>query len=161
EDVPVALSPWSWARIEVPPHPRGGRVRVEGRGGIVPAWARAGTVFQGIAGACGDGIRLVPDVGGPVGSWEVRSVQGGVQFMGARGVVFSFLASGRFRVVLADAFVGSIAEVDASKAVGTSGVVQGRWTVEGPRTLRLRDIAPMGVTVHGRKEGSYAVPTAE
>lgn len=157
-DVPTALGPWSWARLEIPPHPRGGRVRVQGRGGVVPAWARAGEVFRGVAGACGEGCTLVPEPGGPVGDWEVRSAQGGVQVLGARGVVFRFRASGRLEVLLADAYVGSVAEVEAARRLGTSGVVHGRWTVDGPRRLRLHDVAPAGVTLHGRQDGGFAVP---
>lgn len=157
-DVPARLGPWSWARLEVAAHPRGGRVRVRGRGGVVPSWAPAGRVFRGLAGACGEGVELITEAGGPVGDWEVRSAQGGVQVLGARGVVFGFRPSGRLEVVLADAYVGSVAEVEAARALGTSGVVQGRWSVEGPYRLRLREIVPVGVTVHGRKEGAFAVP---
>ncbi|MCB9680931.1 MAG: hypothetical protein H6733_05615 [Alphaproteobacteria bacterium] len=157
-DVPTALGPWSWARLEVPAHPRGGRVRVVGRGGCSPAWAAADTVLEAVAVACEAGAELVPDVGGPTGRWEVRSATGFGNVFGARGVTFVFQPSGRFEVVLADAFVGSVLDREAAERVGTSGTASGRWTVQGAHALRLHDVVPVGVTVHGRDASPFVIP---
>lgn len=157
-DVPLALLPWSWARLAVPAHPRGGRIRVEGRGGVRPAWAVGGVSFEGLAASGEGGARLVPEPGGPVGDWELRSAEGFGQIFGARGLQFTFRPGGRLDVVLADAFVGPIAAVEASARVGTSGTATGRWQIEGPRTLSLHDLVPEGMSVHGRGGRAFVLP---
>jgi hypothetical protein len=157
-DVPATLSAWSWARLDVPAHPRGGKVHVDGVGGVRPAWARSGEALVAVGGAGRGGCRLTPRAGGPVGRWDVKSAEGFGQIFGARGVQFVFQASGKVEVILADAFVGSVAELEVADRVGTSGTAAGRWCVAGPRQLTLHDIVPLGLTVHGRDETPYAVP---
>lgn len=158
-DIPCDLPPWSWRRLQVPAHHRGGRVRVTGRGGVAPAWAKANEAFTALAGACEDGAAFAPDAGGPVGRWEIRSAEGFGQVLGGRGVQFTFHSSGKLEVVLADAFVGGLGDVEASESIGTSGMIVGRWTVAGPRKVRLHDLAPAGVTLHGRGDEAFAMPS--
>lgn len=157
-DVPVRLEPWQWVRLEVPEHPRGGKVSVLGTGGVAPAWAPGGAVLHAVAAAGRDGAQLVPELGGPVGTWEVRTAGGFGDVVGARGVRFRFLGSGKVEVVLADAYVGSVRELEAAEQVGSSGMATGRWRVAGPRLLALGDIVTHGITVHGRGDDPFAVP---
>lgn len=149
-DVPARLGPWSFAPVEVAPHPRGGRVRVRGGGGVSPAWARGGQQLQGVAGAMGAGCALIAESGGPTGSWKLASAGSFEWVFGARGVAFTFKTTGRLEVVFADAFLGSAKQVDIARTMGASGTARGRWSVAGPHLLGLHDIVPMGVTVHGR-----------
>jgi hypothetical protein len=157
-DVPASLPPWSWRRVEVPAHPRGGRITVEGVGGVAPAWAPAGQVQRSIAASGPAGCTLQPTSGGPTGRWELRTAQGFGQIYGARGIEFVFHPSGKLEVVLADAFVGTVAEVEVSERVGTSGTATGRWRVAGPSQLTLHDIVPMGLTLHGRDDNPFVAP---
>lgn len=157
-DVPCLLAPWSWSRLSVQAHPRGAHIRVRGRGGVAPAWARGGEAYTGLAGACEDGARLEVEPGGPVGAWSLRSAVGFGSAFGARGLTFDFRAGGAIDIILADAFVGSMADVAQAERVGTSGMVRGRWRVVGPRTLELSDLTPVGVTVHGRDDAPFVMP---
>lgn len=158
QDVPLRLGPWSFARLEVPAHARGGRLRVRGGGGVAPAWAAADTVLEGVAGALGEGCRIDPESGGPVGTWELKTAEGFGRVFGARGMTYRFAASGQVEVTLADAFVGSIEDVEAAEQVGTSGVAMGRWRVAGPHRITLHDVVPQGVTLHGRGDEVFAMP---
>ncbi len=157
-DVPTSLGPWSWARLEVPAHPRGGRVVVQGRGGVSPAWAVADTPLRAVAVACEHGASFLPDPGGPVGDWELRSAEGAGRMFGARGLTYRFLPSGRLDVVLADAFVGPVEQVEEAGRVGTSGTARGTWRVRGPRQLSLHDVIPGSMAVHGRGASAYVLP---
>ncbi len=161
-DVPTTLGPWTLARVEVAAHPRGGRVVVEGEGRCAPAWAPADRPLSGVAVSGAAGCRLLASAGGPVGSWEVRSAGGWGRILGARGVGFVFRPTGRFEVVLADAFVGGPEDLTVAERVGTSGVTTGRWRVDGPHRLTLYGLSADGVTLHGRGGSSpeFAVPGA-
>jgi len=156
-DVPVDLPPWSWRMLRVPAHARGGRIEAQGPGAIEEPWARAGETLSTLIGAADGPCRFVPDPGGPVGSWEVASAEGFGQVMGARGISFEFRADGRLQLVLADAAVGPLAAVAMAEEVGTSGVTQGRWRVDGRFLLRFEGIESHNLTMHGRR-GQYLVP---
>lgn len=159
-DIPVEVGPWTWARIQVPPHPRGGQVRTEGGAIIEQPWAVAGEPLRTLAGATSSGGRLLPEVGGPVGAWDCVSARGYGQVFGVRGMSFSFYASGRVELLLADAFAGSLDAVEAAEEVGTSGQVPGRWRIAGPQTLRFEGLDTTSLSLHGRKGSTYAVPAS-
>jgi len=161
EDVPLELGPWSYARLKVVAHPRGARLRLQGPGGVSPVWAHGGRAYEGFAVSTARSASLRVESGGPVGDWVLKSALGGVGLLGSRGVVFRFRASGRLDVVFADAFVGGIDAVDAAQQMGTSGIVKGRWSVGGVRTLRLHELSPQSVTLHGRGEQPTAFPAGE
>ncbi|HHO53310.1 MAG TPA: hypothetical protein ENK18_21170 [Deltaproteobacteria bacterium] len=151
-DIPAQLRPWSWVPVSVPAHPRGGRIRIEGEGAIDEPWALGGQPLQTLAGGLQRGCSLLPEPGGPLGSWEVASAEGFGQVMGARGIVFVFRADGRLELVLADAFVGPLAAVAMADQLGTSGTCTGRWRVAGSQLLRLSEIETRSLTVHGNKD---------
>lgn len=156
-DVPLELGPWRWQPVEVPAHPRGGRIRVEGDVAIGSAWGVADQPLRTLAASGAAGGTLLPDLGGPVGRWELASARGFGQVFGARGIVFSLAPSGTLEIVLADAFAGPLAALRVAERVGTSGTVTGRWKVAGPQALRFARIANQGLTMHGRQE-RFAVP---
>ena len=133
--VPGKLTPWSWRRVRCKSTPRGGKIGVEGAGGVSDGWIPAGVEGRTLAGATRAGCFLRLDPGGPVGIWEVASAQGFGQVMGARGITFAFKVSGAVDVILADAFVGPLASVSVAGEVGTSGVVEGRWQVVGAHSV--------------------------
>lgn len=149
-DVPADLPPWSWRRVLVPAHPRGGSVRARG-GACGPCWAVGGEVLRALAVGMGQGGSLQPEVGGPVGSWDLSSAAGFGSFFGARGMTWQIHGSGKVDFILADAFVGSVQDLPASERVGTSGLAVGRWRVAGPRQLAFYDIRASGLTMHGRQ----------
>lgn len=151
-DIPVALGPWSWVALRIPPHPRGGRLEVEGGGEIGDPWAPGGATHRTIAGATEGPCRVIGTPGGPLGDWTVASAEGFGQVMGARGIAFTFQRTGVARIVLADAFVGPLAAVAMADHVGTSGVVEGRWRVAGPHQLAFEGITPHSLTMHGRSQ---------
>lgn len=159
-DVPVDLGPWQMVRVEVPAHPRGGRVLVEGEGAVASPWAPGGQPLKTVAVSGAEGCRLLPSAGGPVGRWEVKSASGWGRVFGSRGVVFDLRPSGQLRVVFADAFVGGVEAVELASRMGSSGVATGRWEVGGEHCFRLRDVRSDAVTVHGRGASapSFAVP---
>lgn len=150
-DVPTAVQGGSWVRLDVPAHPRGGFVRVEGGGGAVASpWAAGGERLRTVAGALED-CRLVPESGGPVGRWEVASAEGFGQVMGARGVTYGFRADGTLEIVMADAFVGPLDALEMAEQVGTSGLCGGRWRVHGPFEIAYSDLDTSRLTMHGRQ----------
>jgi hypothetical protein len=155
-DVPTTLTPWSWALIDVPAHPRGGRIVASGPGVIAPEWAVGGAALRGLAAAASDVVTLRPESGGPVGRWRLTSAHGFGQIMGARGIMFVFHPSGRFELVLADSFVGPLAAAAVAHEVGSSGLATGRWRVTGPHELRLDGLTAPAVTVH-RRDGEKVV----
>jgi hypothetical protein len=159
-DVPLKLLPWSWRPIAVPAHERGGRIVVEGDGAVQENWGVAGRELRTLAAAADGGCKLVTQSGGPVGSWQVSSVQGFGQVMGARGVDFHFNASGRLQIVLADAFVGPLAVLAMAEQVGTSGTVSGRWAVGGAHQLVFEQVKSTAVTLHGRDMDPFAMPAS-
>ncbi len=162
-DVPAQLPPWQLAPVEVPSHARGGHVSARGPGGIAPAWAPAGKVLRAVAVSGPASLRLEPDCGGPVGTWWLRSAEGFGRILGARGLCFTFHASGRLDLVLADAFVGGLEALEVAARLGTSGTSSGRWTVAGPRRLALHDLEPGAATLHGRDAdgASFALPAGD
>lgn len=156
-DIPATVEPWSWVRLHVPAHPRGGRVRVRGPGAVADAWARGGRALRTLAGATHEACTLEPLSGGPVGRWEVASAEGYGQVMGARGITYVFHADGRLEIVMADAAVGPLAMLEMAVSYGTSGVVRGRWRVAGVRQMWFSDIDTTGLTMHGRQQ-EFAMP---
>ncbi|TVQ91068.1 MAG: hypothetical protein EA397_11270 [Deltaproteobacteria bacterium] len=157
-DIPVDLPAWSWARLEVPAHPRGGRILVSGGAVVADPWAPGGQVHRTLAGALAEPGALRPDVGGPVGSWDCVSARGFGQVFGVRGMTFSFHASGRMELVLADAFAGGLDALEAAEEVGTSGHAPGTWKVEGERFMRFFGLELSGLSMHGRKNRNFVVP---
>jgi hypothetical protein len=157
-DIPTDLSPWSWRHLSVPPHGRGGKVEVQGDGAVVQPWAVADEPLHTLAGATERGCSLLPGPGGPTGRWEVASAEGFGQIMGARGIEFDLRPSGELQLVLADAFVGPLAAVAMAEEVGTSGVSSGRWAVAGPQRLAFQGLRTASMTMHGRRQGGFAVP---
>jgi len=157
-DIPVTLPPWSWRMLHVPPHPRGGRVEVEGPGAVHTPWARAEEPLRSLAGAPEAASQLSPAPGGPVGSWDVASAEVAGHIVGARGVRFDIHPDGRLELTLADAFVGPLATVALADELGTSGVTHGRWGVAGPHRLRFAGLDPTALTVHGWRQG-FALPS--
>ena len=157
-DVPVDLAPWSWRKVHIPPHPRGGKVEVQGDGAVAKPGAVADVEHRTLAAAGEGGCSLLPGVGGPTGCWEVASAEGFGQIMGARGIQFSFRPSGQLELVLADAFVGPLAAVAMAEEVGTSGVTTGSWRVAGPHQVQFVGIRSASLTMHGRRRGGFAMP---
>src|SRR5690606_32099274 len=139
-DIPLDLPPWSWRPLSVPSHPRGGQILTDGTARVVEAWAKGGAPLLTLSSAAAGGGALRAGVGFPTGAWEVTSAQAFSQVFGARGLVFHVQPSGALRVVMADAFVGPVAALQVAERVGTSGLVSGRWRVDGPRTLRFARI---------------------
>ena len=88
----------------------------------------------------------------------VASALGFGRLLGVRGVSFRFHAGGRFEITLADAFAGPIEAIEASEAVGTSGVAMGRWRVDGDHRLAFSGLHPHGMTLHGRAEEAFVMP---
>jgi hypothetical protein len=159
-DVPLKLRPWAWQSIAVPAHPRGGLIVVEGDGAVQDPWGVAEQPLRTLAASADGGCALNAQSGGPVGSWQVSSVQGFGQIMGSRGVDFHFNASGRLQIVLADAFVGPLAVLAMAEQVGTSGTVSGRWVVGGAKQLGFKDVKSTAVTMHGRDMDPFAMPAS-
>lgn len=157
-DIPFELPPWSWARVAVPAHPRGGEVGVEGPGGALSSYAVADVVFETLTGALDGTVRFVPRSGGPVGTWDVASARGFGQTYGFRGLQFCFRSSGVFEVVLADAFMGPLEALELADQMGTSGTSRGRWSVAGQQELRFQNVVNQGLSMHGRGGAGYAMP---
>lgn len=157
-DIPCAVTPWSWRPIDVPSHPRGGLVHIEGEGCVLEPWAIAGQRLKTVVGAVEEGCRLSPTSGGPVGRWELASASGFGQVFGARGVQFEFGDDGTLAIVLADAFVGPLAALAMADEMGTSGVARGNWSIGGRFLLRFSNIAKQGLTMHGRHGQGFMVP---
>jgi len=151
-DIPLTLPAYSWIVLHVPPSPRGGHVGVEGPGAVADPWGVHDQPLETIAAAVDGEVRLLAEVGGPVGSWNLRSAEGFGQVMGARGFTFEFRASGAMQLVLADAFVGPIAALEMAERVGTSGIVRGRWRVVGPHTIGMSDLDTSPLTMHGHDD---------
>lgn len=158
-DVPLTLPPWSFTRVEVVAHRRGGQVQVSGPGAIAPAWAIGGQVLAGVAAAADGEATFTPSSGGPIGTWSVRSSAGFGQVFGARGMDFRFRGSGAFEVILADAFVGPVQAIGEADRYGTTGIADGTWRVTGPHTLRLGEIRTHNMTVHGRSRREPVLPS--
>jgi hypothetical protein len=150
-DLPLVLSPWTWRRLAIPPHKRGGHIASEGEVSVLAAWAKGGAVHRTMAGATGAGGRLYGTCGGPLGSWDVGSAEGFGEVMGVRGVTFDFQLTGGLQVILADAFVGPLAAVAMSPQMGSSGVATGRWRVAGRHLMRFGGIQTASLTMHGRR----------
>lgn len=157
-DIPATMPPWSWRPVAVPAHARGGRIEVEGAGAVAQPWAVADAPHHSIAGATEGGCRLLPGSGGPTGRWDVASADAFGQIVGARGITFDFRAGGAVELVLADAFVGPLAAVAMAEEVGTSGVTMGRWKVAGPQRLAFQGLQAASMTLHGRRQGGFAMP---
>jgi hypothetical protein len=157
-DIPLDLPAWSWARIDVPAHPRGGLVAVEGGACVAAPWAVGGERLRTLAGALAAPGRLSPHVGFPVGAWECVSARGFGQVFGVRGMTWVFKGDGRLELVLADAFAGSFDAVEMAEQVGTSGVVPGRWRVAGPSRVAVSRLDTTGIAMHGRGDQPFAVP---
>ena len=160
QDIPVSLTPWTWARIEVPSHRRGGLIHTVGDAVIAQAWASGGRVHKTLAGALGGGGALRPAVGGPVGAWENVSAQGFGQLFGVRGITWTLHADGRLELLLADAFAGPPEALEMAEQVGTSGLAPGRWQVAGDHRIQFAELVTSGLTMHGRKSDPFAVPAA-
>lgn len=158
-DIPTALRPWSWARIEVPAHPRGGIVERVGDAAVEQDWATGGEVLRTLGGALAGGGELRPTTGGPVGTWENVSAEGFGQVFGVRGITWMIRADGRLEIILADAFAGPAAALDMADQVGTSGLVPGRWQIVGRDSIRISGLSIAGLSMHGREGAeSFAVP---
>jgi len=158
-DIPLDLAPWTWQPLHVPAHPRGGHVGVQGTARVAQPWAPAGAALDTLATASEGGGALTAEIGFPAGPWEVASARAFGQVFGARGLAFHLAPSGTLRIVLADAFVGPIAALEVAEVVGTSGVVTGRWQVDGPHRIRFARISNEGLTMHGRQSDAFRVPT--
>jgi len=156
--LPHHLEAWSWRPLRIDAHPRGGQIHMDGEGAVEDQWVVAGAPVTMLAAATNGGCDLSAYPGGPVGTWEVASAQGFGQVMGARGITFSFKASGALEIILADAFVGPLAAVTVAGEVGTSGVVWGRWKVAGANQMGFEGIASQSLTMHGRKTDRFMVP---
>lgn len=155
-DIPCAIDAWRWAPLTVPAHRRGGRIEVEGPGAVVDPWAVAGSDHHTLAGATTDIVQLWPSSGGPVGAWKVSSAEGFGQVMGAKGLYVELDGAGRVQITFANAFVGPLAAVRLADEIGTSGTVQGRWTVAGPQRLGFEGLSDDGLTVH--QKGGFMMP---
>ncbi|MCB9761090.1 MAG: hypothetical protein H6739_14720 [Alphaproteobacteria bacterium] len=156
ETPPLTLPPWSWRPVRVDPHRRGGRLAGTA---VAEPWVRAGQPHATLASATQAGATLRLGPGGPVGAWELASLSGFGQIMGARGIELDFQADGRLQMVLADSFVGPVQALGVADDFGTSGTAMGRWTVTGPGRLRMVDLVPMGLTVHDRE--GMAMPAGD
>ncbi|NCG20146.1 MAG: hypothetical protein GWP91_14145 [Rhodobacterales bacterium] len=158
-DVPAGLTPWSWRRLSVPPHVRGGYVAGTGDVLIAQPWAKGGEALKTLAACTAQLGEALPESGGPLGQWEIASAQGFGQVMGARGVQFDFKSSGVLQLTLADAFVGPLAALAMAEEMGTSGVANGSWRVAGRLQLGFAGIASHGLTVHGRGGDGFMMPS--
>jgi len=159
-DIPTQVSPWSWARLEVPAHRRGGLIQAQGDVIVQQAWASGGQPHRTLAGGLEQGGHLSPAVGGPVGTWENVSAQGFGQVFGVRGITWTLHPDGRLELLLADAFAGPPEAVEMAEQVGTSGVAPGRWSVAGERSIRFGELVTSGLTMHGRDASPFALPAA-
>jgi hypothetical protein len=157
-DVPCEIQPWSWVRLDVPPHRRGGYVRPTEDAIVAQPWAPAGQRLVTLAGGLGRGGHLHAEVGGPVGRWAMASARAFGQIMGARGVEFEFRANGSWVVSLAAAVAGPVSQVD--DPMGTSGMATGTWVVDGASTIRLAGLKTDQLGVHARGE-KYALPGSQ
>ncbi len=155
-DIPVQIGPWRWQPLEIPAHPRGGRVGVRGPGAVVQPWARGRAVHRTLA-ASTEGCELLPEEGGPSGRWSLLSTHTFGRIHGARGVVFQLHPSGVLDLELADAFVGPVDALEVAEQVGTSGISRGRWRVHGPQQLVFEGLRGATMTFHD-KEGGVVVP---
>lgn len=159
-DIPLDLGPWRWQPLEVPAHPRGGRVAVEGAGEVGEAWAIAKRPLRTLAASVGP-ARFLPEVGGPVGRFTLKTAQGFGQVYGARGLAFRFRGGGGFEVEAADAFVGPVTAAAVAEQMGTSGIARGTWEVAGPQRLRFDRIDAQGLAMHGRRISDPVLPANE
>lgn len=159
-DVPTQLTPWSWRRLAIPAHPRGGQVAVVGAAAVEPGWAVADAPYEGLAAAIGE-ARLIPAPGGPIGRWILRTAEGFAQVFGARGMLYAFTTGGQLRLEFADAFIGPLSALEESERVGTSGTALGRWAVSGANEFRLSRIDSSSLITHGRKSRDMALPVGE
>lgn len=160
-DIPVSLGPWRWQPLTVPAHRRGGRVVVEGQGAVSQPWAIGDEPLDTLAASAAEGCRLVPVAGGPLGRWELATAGGFGQVFGARGVTFDIRAGGSVHVTLADAFVGPLTALEFAETIGTSGTAVGSWKVAGDHRIRLANLTPVGVTMHGRQRERFAMPAPD
>ncbi|MFT7517980.1 MAG: hypothetical protein ACI9MC_000104 [Kiritimatiellia bacterium] len=159
-DVPLHLDPWSWVRVDVPAHPRGGRITTAGDAVIDNPWARGGRRHNALAGSLARSGDLGTDVGGPVGTWTCTSANGWGQVFGVRGITYNFKGSGALEFVLADAFAGPLEALEVAERIGTSGVVPGRWSVDGDHTVRFSGMSTASLSMHGRDADPFIVPAA-
>jgi hypothetical protein len=156
-DIPLKCTPWSWRRIAVPPHARGGQVIVQGNAAVSVAWGVAGQTLHSLLAAVGE-CQVSAGVGGPVGRWRVTSAHAFGQVMGARGVSFDINASGDVQLVLADAFVGPLAALSVAEEVGTSGLSNGSWKVAGSQRISFHGIDGGALTMHARDADPFRMP---
>jgi hypothetical protein len=159
-DIPCDLPPWSFRRLAVPAHPRGGLVAVEGSAWVERPWAVGGQELRCLAVAREGGGRLTPQIAGPIGRWDCVSARGFGQVFGVRGMTWHFGADGRVELVLADAYAGSLDAVAAGEAVGTSGIVPGRWSIAGPHAVQVARLDTSSLALHGRGDQPFSVPAA-
>lgn len=157
-DAPVTLPRWSWRRIEVPAHPRGGWIRTDGGAHIEEPWAAGGQPLKTLAGALASGGTLIPVTAGPVGVWEHVSARGWGQLFGIRGMRWTFHGDGRLQMMLTDSVAGPVGAHDVADGVGTSGVVPGRWAIAGERRLILSNLVTSRLTMHGKGAQGFALP---
>jgi hypothetical protein len=153
----ATLPAWSWRRLTVAPHTRGGRLTAGEEVAIAEEWVPARRRHRTLVAATA-AARVVLSPGAPTGRWDLNSAGGFGQIFGGRGVQYGFDEDGSMEVILADSFVGPVAALEMSKTVGTSGLVTGRWEVAGEASMRFRGLDPSMLTLHGREEDSYAVP---
>ena len=137
---PEDLKPWSWRRVRVGADMRGGEIRVTGRAAVQEPWCRRGVEHETIVGHTEGPARVTMGPGAPLGSWRMASAEGQGQVMGARGVRFIFSPTGRFTARLDNASLGPLAGLPVKASQGASGVVDGRWAVEGPWSLGFTDL---------------------
>lgn len=137
------LEPLTWRRVNVNGGPSGCFIQ----GPVDRAWVPAETEALAFAGAL-QGGRLSMAPGVPLGSWRLVSLDAMGQVMGARGITWTFHADGTVKLLLADSFVGPVGSIEVAEQVGTSGVIQARWSITGPWRFRLESVVPMGLTVH-------------
>ena len=158
-DIPVShVAPWSWTRLDVPSHRRGGEVIPVGGAAVRPRWASGGERLRAIAGALGNKGEIKAGLGGPVGVWEQVSAHGFGQWFGIRGIRWNIQGSGRIELTLADAFAGPPEAIQMAEQVGTSGVVPGRWSVAGDHCIRLSELSTGHLTMHGRDAQPFMMP---
>lgn len=158
-DVPVSDVPaWSWLRLDVPAHRRGGEVIAHGGAVVGQAWAKGGERLKTLAGALDARGSLKTGIGGPAGTWENVSAHGFGQPFGVRGITWTLRPDGGLELLLADAFAGPVEALEMAGSVGTSGVVPGRWSVGGERALRFSQLVTSHLTMHGRDADPFVVP---
>lgn len=160
-DIPTAVPAWTWLRLHVPAHGRGGQIGVRGGAVVAQAWAVAGEPLRTLAGALGSAGELTAELGGPVGTWDCVSARGFGQTFGVRGMTWTFRPDGRLELLLADAFAGALDARELGDDVGTSGLVPGRWRVAGERAVRMSDLKTGAISMHGRGDNRYAVPASQ